>query len=71
MDIGISAHMGRTDIYSVQEDVPVTWQSPLVSFELGYQYKATSIYLRHTSSMTDSRDIGLNEVGIKYRAFQW
>ncbi len=46
------------------------WENPLLFIEAGYKFKRTTIFIKHTSSSSQD-DRGLNELGVRYRLFEW
>ena len=69
VDLTISAHSQKDDIYVYKEkwNSVYEWKTPLASIEYGYQYKSVSFFIKHTSSLAQNYDDGLNEVGFRVR----
>lgn len=72
VDISTSAHMLDDSVMFVEPTTKniMPYPNMLGTIEAGASYKRFTFFLRHTSSL-EAKDKGLNEIGIRYRLFEW
>lgn len=64
LDLGASYLQPHTSYETDKSKTPI-----MGIVEAGYTYNSFTVFLNHTSSITDNYDNGMNTAGIKYRPF--
>ena len=83
VDIAVSAHSSHDDI-RIRREVKLPfntgqtwstfydWENMLGAVEFGYEANhGLTYFVKHTSSLAQDYDIGLNEIGVKARVLEW